>query len=129
MVKSEAGYTLLELMVVFLVVGILVSLAIASYAGVEKNGYDTEAQSDLRNAATAAQSYYAGHGSSYKGMTADALAEEVMGINFADGDVPAAPGYVYVGNVTASSYVLRFLSRGGAEYSAAGEHFSVDYDF
>jgi prepilin-type N-terminal cleavage/methylation domain-containing protein len=129
MLRSEAGYTLLELMVVFLVVGILVSLAIASYAGVEKNGYDAEAQSDLRNAATAAQSYYAGNGSSYKGMTADDLAEEVTGINFADGVAPAEPGYVYVGNVTASSYRLRFLSRGGAQYSAAGNHFSVEFDF
>lgn len=43
------GFTIVELLVVIVVIGILAAIAIVSYSGVQNRAYDTSVQSDLRN--------------------------------------------------------------------------------
>jgi type IV pilus assembly protein PilA len=59
---GEAGFTLLELMVVLLIMGILMAIAIPTFLGVRSTAQNKAAQSTLRNALTAADAYYASHG-------------------------------------------------------------------
>ena len=127
-ITNDDGYTLLELMVVILIVGILVSLAIATYAGIQNNGYDTQAESDLRNGVTAAKAYYTANESSYRGVDAAALADEAIGINFGNGEIYER-GYVYVSAVTPSSVTLSEKSASGRVFTAVLEHLAVTYDF
>ena len=53
--KDENGFTLIELMVVVLIIAILIAIAIPTFLGAQDRARDRGAQSDLRNAITAAK--------------------------------------------------------------------------
>ena len=53
--KDEDGFTLIELMVVVLIIAILIAIAIPTFLGAQDRARDRGAQSDLRNALTAAK--------------------------------------------------------------------------
>jgi len=53
--KDEDGFTLIELMVVVLIIAILIAIAIPTFLGAQNRARDRGAQSDLRNAVTAAK--------------------------------------------------------------------------
>jgi type IV pilus assembly protein PilA len=53
--KDEDGFTLIELMVVVLIIAILIAIAIPTFLGAQDRARDRGAQSDLRNAITAAK--------------------------------------------------------------------------
>ena len=63
--RSESGFTLIELLVVVAIIGILAAIAIPQFAAYRRRGYDAQVRSDLRNAASAQEAYFAEH-SSYK---------------------------------------------------------------
>jgi type IV pilus assembly protein PilA len=56
--RKEDGFTLVELMVVVLIIAILVAIAIPTFLGARTSAQDRAAQSDLRNALTAAKVFY-----------------------------------------------------------------------
>src|SRR3989337_3009050 len=54
---EQAGFTLIELLVVIIIIGILAAIAIPVFLNQRKKGWDTAVKSDLRNAATAQETY------------------------------------------------------------------------
>src|SRR3954464_7197655 len=52
---EDEGFTLIELMVVVLIIAILIAIAIPTFLGAQDRARDRGAQSDLRNAVTAAK--------------------------------------------------------------------------
>ena len=56
--ELEAGFTLIELMVVLLIIAILLAIAIPTFLGVANSASDRSAQSNLTNALTEAKALY-----------------------------------------------------------------------
>src|SRR5438046_4991802 len=57
--QSESGFTLIELLVVVAIIGILAAIAIPQFSAYRKRGYEATLKSDLHNAATPEEAYFA----------------------------------------------------------------------
>jgi len=70
--EREGGFTLIELLVVIIIIGILAAIAIPVFLNQRQKGYDAQAKADLRNLATAEETYLTGHPAGYESAPADA---------------------------------------------------------
>ena len=62
MPMTKRGFTLLELVVVVLIIGVLAAIAIPRFASTKDRAYVATMKSDLRNLVTAEESYQSTHG-------------------------------------------------------------------
>jgi type IV pilus assembly protein PilA len=76
---GEAGFTLIELMVVLLIMAILLAIAIPTFLGVTGGANDRAAQSNLTNALTEAEAVYQDNGQAYTPAVALPTAFPVSG--------------------------------------------------
>ena len=58
---GRKGFTLIELLIVVVIIGILAAIAIPKFSTTKEKAYVASMKSDLRNMATAQESYFADH--------------------------------------------------------------------
>ncbi|WP_456788511.1 prepilin-type N-terminal cleavage/methylation domain-containing protein [Cellulomonas sp. P5_C5] len=67
--NGEKGFTLIELLVVIIIIGILAAIAIPAFLNQRQKAWVSQVESDLKNAAIAAESFAVDNNGSYDGMT------------------------------------------------------------
>jgi type IV pilus assembly protein PilA len=107
--NEESGFTLVELLVVMLILGILAAIAIPSFFNQRDKGNDAQAKADARTAQTAMETYATDNGGSYSGATVSTLQTIESTLNGATLSLPVAP--------TASTYTVRATSSTGNWFS------------
>lgn len=60
--KKQKGFTLVELLIVIIIIGILATLVIVTFQGVQAKARDSKRQTDINALNSQIQAYYAEHG-------------------------------------------------------------------
>jgi type IV pilus assembly protein PilA len=102
--QGEGGFTLVELLVVMLILGLLAAIAIPSFFNQREKAKDADAKAAARTAQTAIETYATGNGGSYVG--ADVAALEEIETTLADSNL-SAPS-----NLAANTYTVTVVSDG-----------------
>src|ERR687894_246935 len=71
--RDERGFTLIELLVVVLIIAILAAIAIPFFLNQRERSFESQAQSSLKNAATAMESYATDNNGVYPADTEEAF--------------------------------------------------------
>ena len=117
--EKEEGFTLIELLVVIIIIGILAAIAIPVFLNQRKKGWESAVKADLRNAATAEETYLTDNGT-YTSTMADLTATDI-GFKYSDGtNYDGGTAVIVATHTGAESYCLTATPNEGDpwEYSS-----------
>lgn len=105
------GFTLVEVLVVISIIGILASLTLVSFTGTQKTARDTQRKSDLKQYATALETFANENNSLYPEHSTTVSAKDVLCGNLGITTCPEDPKSV---SDTTGTYVYNYQSDGTA---------------
>jgi type IV pilus assembly protein PilA len=116
MARHDEGFTLIELMVVILIIGILMAIAIPSFLSVRNRGYASAAKSMRSNAVKAMELYAVDNQGSYLGADNAGLKGLEPSLNIVAGTANAITCELVP--ATATTYSITVTDAQGTVYTA-----------
>jgi type IV pilus assembly protein PilA len=109
--RSERGFTLIEILVVVLIIGALAAIAVPVFLGQSDKAHDAAAKSNARNVYAQVESCGTEAGGDYTNCTtAEQLGEHAI-------EMGAGAGQVEVTGASSSGYTITARSVSGATFS------------
>jgi type IV pilus assembly protein PilA len=118
--SEERGFTLVELLVVMLILGLLAAVAIPSFFAQRDKARDASAKTSARTAATAIETYRSDHDGSYGGATVADLETIETTLAAADLTIVAAAADSYelsAGSPTGNSFHIERRVDGTTDFA------------
>src|ERR1700722_11654720 len=109
--RAEDGFTVIELLVVVLIIGILAAIALPAFLNQKNKAIDASAKELAHSAQIAAESYATDHSGSYVGLNAAGLAQYDATIQTSSTNGP----YVKSVTATATGYTVTTATATGSE--------------
>ena len=117
MMRKNEGFTLIELMIVIAIIGILAAIAIPQFSAYRTRSYNSAAEADIRNAATAQEAYYVDN-QTYK--------QDPLGLIGSNYGFYTTANVAVTGGAGATQYTMTALhSSGNKTYTLVGPGGSV----
>jgi type IV pilus assembly protein PilA len=114
MAQDESGFTLVELLVVMLILGLLAAIAIPAFFNQRDKARDAEAKSAARTAQTAIETYATDHNGSYAGATSDPTAADPDSLQRIEQSLTDVGARLTVPAATSNTYTVQVQSEVGA---------------
>ena len=114
--RGEAGFTLIELMVTILIIGVLMTVAIPSFYAVRNRSFGSSAKSIRSTAIKTVEVYNVDQGGTYVGANAAALTAIEPTPIFTD--VPGTIERAFVHDLSVNGYTIDVLGKDGVTYRA-----------
>jgi type IV pilus assembly protein PilA len=111
--EAEAGFTLIELMMVVLIIAILIAVLIPTFVGAKQRAQNRAMQSSLHNALTAAKVVYSDHGDYTQATTAGLTSVEPALTFVVAGAISPGPNVISVNPVSTNYIVMAGQARSG----------------
>jgi type IV pilus assembly protein PilA len=111
--RNEAGFSLIELMVVVLIIGILVSIVLPTYLGARQRAEDSAAKASARQGLTTGRSIFSSDGT-YFAANVTTLSNFDTSVTWVDDMTPSTKPTIVSFQVTpAGVFVLAVYSQSG----------------